>query len=89
METNKWFDLVKFEMEYALKKYGDYHNSHEHLGVLLEEFEEWKDEVKGNTANTPQAIYELIQIAAVALRYAMENGCVKTIAEVQEKRHES
>lgn len=81
------FDLVQKEIDYAAKRFGPFHSSHEHLGVLLEEFEEWKDEVKANTDKMPIALYELIQIAAVALRYVQENGNIEMIQEVQRKRH--
>lgn len=81
------FNLVQKEIDYAAKRFGTFHSSHEHLGVLLEEFEEWKDEVKANTDKMPIALYELIQIAAVALRYVQEHGNIEMIQEVQRKRH--
>ena len=79
--------LIDKEMAYAYRRFGRFHNSHEHLGVLLEEFEEWKDEVKGNTSETSKGLYELIQVAAVALRYVIENGDIDKIALIQNRRH--
>jgi hypothetical protein len=75
-------------MNYAVMKYGEYNTAHEHASVLREEIEEHWQHVKDDTADSPDAIYELIQVAAVALRYAIEHGCVEIVAEVQKKRHE-
>lgn len=81
--------LIEKEMAFASDKYGPYHNSHEHLGVYLEEFEEWKDCVKDNTSESPGALYELIQGAAVCLRYIIENGDAESISRAQTVRHET
>lgn len=77
--------LLSAEMDTAKAKYGPYHNSHEHYAVLQEEVDEWWDAVKGNMADYCQ--YELLQVAAVALRYIMENGDAESIAKVQRMRY--
>ena len=78
--------LLHAEIDKAEKKYGPFHNSHEHYAVLREEVDEWWDAVKGNMADCCQ--YELLQVAAVALRYILENGDAESISEVQRKRYE-
>ena len=80
-------DLVGNEMQFGYKKYGKYHNSHEHYAVLKEELDEYWDDVKANKSETPQAMYELVQVAAVALRYVLERGDLEAIREAQDKRH--
>jgi chromosome segregation and condensation protein ScpB len=74
-------------MQFGYKKYGKYHNSHEHYAVLKEELDEYWDDVKANKSETPQAMYELVQVAAVALRYVLERGDLEAIREVQDKRY--
>ena len=77
--------LIEKEMAFGRKEYGPYHSAHEHYAVLKEEVEEWWDAVKGNMADSCQ--YELLQVAAVALRYIIENGDAESIANVQRMRH--
>jgi hypothetical protein len=81
-------DLLDTEMRHAFNKFGPYHNGHEVYGVLTEELAEFFDHVRDNTANVPQAAYELIQLAAVALRYVIETSGVDEVAKVQEGRWE-
>jgi NTP pyrophosphatase (non-canonical NTP hydrolase) len=73
------------EIAFGREKYGAYHNAHEHYAVLQEEVDEWWEAVKGNAARSCQ--YELLQVAAVALRYILENGVLDQVEYVQEKRH--
>lgn len=82
---NDLLPLLDKEMKTASAKYGPFHNSHEHYAVLQEEVDEWWDAVKGNVADCCQ--YELVQIAAVALRYVIERGDVASISRVQEMRY--
>ena len=81
MTLNDLAPLLDLEMVYGFKKYGPYHTAHEHYAVLQEEVDEWWDAVKGNMADCCQ--YELLQVAAVALRYILENGDAESIAKVQ------
>jgi hypothetical protein len=79
-------DLIVKEMDYGRSKFGPYHNSHEHYAVLQEEVDEWWDAIKGNVSDC--SMYELIQVAAVAMRYVLENNTLD-IAKIQEARHGS
>lgn len=81
------YDLVDSEMAFGKAKYGRYHDAHHQYGALLEEIAEWFDEIRANTEHTPEAMYELVQIASVALRYVLENGDIDEIKAIQEARH--
>ncbi len=62
------YDEIKAEVQRGENKFGTLNSQHEAEGVIREEFEEWWDSVK---ANDPDP-YELIQLAAVAKRAAMQ-----------------
>ena len=85
MTLNDLLPLIDKEMETAYNKYGPYHNSHEHYAVLQEEVDEWFDAIKSNISESCQ--YELLQVAAVALRFIIENGDAESIAHVQTLRY--
>jgi NTP pyrophosphatase (non-canonical NTP hydrolase) len=85
MTINDLLPLLDKEMKTAYYKYGPYHNSHEQYAVLQEEVDEWFDAIKANISESCQ--YELLQIAAVALRFIIENGDAESIAEVQRLRY--
>jgi len=85
MKTEDLLPLLDTEIAFGRDKYGQYHSAHEQYAVLQEEVDEWWDAVKGNMSDCCQ--YELLQIAAVALRYIIENGEVENIASVQRIRH--
>lgn len=76
---------LKKEIDFGRDKHGAYHSPHEHYAVLQEEVDEWWDAIKGNFADV--AHYELLQIAAVALRYILENGDLESIEDRQKRRH--
>lgn len=60
-------EMVNVEWSDISRKYGpEFSSPHELWGVLQEEFEEFKDEIKAN--NPDGVIAELTQVAAVALR---------------------
>lgn len=86
MTLSELTPFLESEIAFGRDKYGKYHNAHEHYAVLQEEVDEWWDAVKGNMADCCQ--YELLQVAAVALRYILENGDAESIANVQRMRHE-
>lgn len=86
MKLSDLTEVLEKEMAWAKEKHGEYHNAHEQYAVMKEEVEEWWDAVKGNYSDS--CLYELVQVAAVALRYVMERGTVESIAWVQNKRHE-
>jgi len=85
MTTTDLLPLLENEISFGRDKYGPYHSAHEQYAVLQEEVDEWFDAIKGNMADCCQ--YELLQVAAVALRYILENGDVDSIANVQRMRH--
>jgi len=87
MQLSELLPLLNIEIKTASVKYGPFHNSHEHYAVLQEEVDEWWDTVKDNTSGTSQSHYELLQVAAVALRYLMENGSAKNIELIQKTRY--
>lgn len=63
------------EVDKAHSKYGKFASDHEVYGVLLEEVDEFWDDVKANQFNP----YELIQIAGI---------CIRRVVEEMEKKHE-
>lgn len=65
------FIEVLAEVRTATKKYGGFASPHEVLGVLDEEFTEFKAEVMQRDFNDFAARGELAQVAAVALRAMM------------------
>ena len=70
-------DAVLVELEKACRKHGAIRNQHELYAVLLEELEEFWDEVKKVQVSaelSPEAIKELVQIAAMGLRGLMDLG---------------
>ena len=85
MELLELMPLLQNEIAFGHALYGDYHNSHEQYAVLQEEVDEWWDAVKRNTDD--KELYELIQVAAVALRYVMERGDAKELQCKQVDRH--
>jgi NTP pyrophosphatase (non-canonical NTP hydrolase) len=85
MTTADLIPLLDAEIAFGRDKYGPYHSAHEQYAVLQEEVDEWFDAIKGNMADCCQ--YELLQVAAVALRYILENGDKESIARVQAIRH--
>jgi len=69
-------DKIYEEILSAIKKYPlGFHSNHEALGVILEEFEELKDEIKREKyfyARTDKQTREAIQLAAMAIRFILD-----------------
>jgi len=69
-------DSIRDELISAIKKYPlGFHSNHEALGVILEEFEELKDEIfreKYFYARTKKQTREAIQVAAMCIRYILD-----------------
>ena len=73
-------DAVLIELEKACRKHGAIRNQHELYAVLLEELQEFWEEVRKAQVSaelSPAAIKELIQIAAMGLRGLMDLGAFK------------
>jgi NTP pyrophosphatase (non-canonical NTP hydrolase) len=63
-------ELVEAEACRGFEQYGPFSSAHEALGVLLEEFNELAEAVRGNSLAAVHR--EAVQVAAVAYRLAME-----------------
>lgn len=68
------FDAVAEEMQEALAKNRPFASAHEGYAILLEEVDELWDEVKKKSSkrDTVNMTKECIQIAACALRFALD-----------------
>ena len=61
--------MVEHELAKARAKHPPMHSAHEAHSTILEEFEEWWDHVKAESAG-PDAVKELAQVAAMCQRAA-------------------
>lgn len=69
---NAMADLLD-EIDRAITKHPEsFVSPHEGYSIILEELDELWEHVKGNTGRSPEAYKEAIQIAATAMRYAMQ-----------------
>jgi hypothetical protein len=64
---------VFLETKSALRKHGPQHSPHEGIAVLQEEVDELWDEIKANRGRQASARAEAIQVAAMAVRYVLDN----------------
>jgi hypothetical protein len=62
------------ELIRACRRFGPMHSPREAIAVIEEEFLELREHVYGNTGRSPAAMVEAIQLAAMALRYALDLG---------------
>lgn len=82
-DTAALFDLSEFdarvkgllviagrELTKAQKKFAPFNSGHEGKAVIEEELDELWEHVKANDSDGPEAFWEAIQVAAMALRYA-------------------
>ena len=74
MYTDMAFEQVREELKMATIKFGSFASPHEGLSIILEEFEELKQEVFKNTdSHNIQAMRkEAVQVAAMALRFIVD-----------------
>jgi len=63
---------VARELGRACAKFAPMHGPHEGYAVILEELDELWHHVKDNTGRSAEARAEAIQVAAMALRYALD-----------------
>lgn len=70
--TDQAFAEVYEEFGRAEKLFPPFHSAHEGYGVILEELGEVWDEIKVN--NKEKAREEMIQVAAMAIRFIVDLG---------------
>lgn len=68
--------LVAIELAAARASHSDMHTLHHALGVILEEFEAFKDEIKRKVRVPSSVVRELVQIASSCQRAAEDLGWV-------------
>lgn len=70
----KLTDMLLYELSRARKHHSRFNSAHEGYAVILEELDELKEEVwkKSADRDVGQMRREAIQIAAMALRFALE-----------------
>lgn len=65
-------DAALAELVRATGKFARFNSPHEGWAVIREELDELWEHVKANTGQSPDAGFEAIQVAAMALRYAYD-----------------
>lgn len=65
---------VFIETQKAIEKHGSQSSPHEGYAVLLEELDELWDEIKADRGRMASARKEAIQVAAMAVRYVLDNN---------------
>ncbi len=78
MNHQEEWDSLRYEISKANDRWGRPASSHETLGVLLEEFNEFAEAVHAN--DTAAAEAEALQVAAVAMRFVLH----RTVREDRE-----
>lgn len=66
--------LVADELSNAQVKFGPMVSAHEGYAVILEELDELWQHVKVGDGETTPALFEAVQVAAMALRYVLDLG---------------
>jgi len=81
-----WREFVKGELANARKKHGSYTSAHEAYAVLLEEVDEFWEEVRFKRQHRDPArmLRELVQIATVAERAAYDLKLIEEVPECSE-----
>lgn len=63
---------VLAELAEARQRFAPMHSPHEGISVIHEEFRELREHVYAETGRSAEARAEAIQLAAMAMRYALE-----------------
>ena len=66
------WEEVSDELYRAMDRFAPMHSPHEGHSVIREELDELWEHVRADSGNSPSARKEAIQIAAMALRYALD-----------------
>ena len=61
-------DVIK-EIQYAEKRFGEFHSSHEGYAIIAEELDELWDEVKKHSHDYHAEYIEAKQVACTAIRF--------------------
>jgi len=86
MVLNTALDMVRTEVERATRLYPALNSGHEGYAVIREELDELWDEVKKSKTSVPQsnaACVEALQVAAMAVRFALDLCDVEHAATVE------
>ena len=83
MSLDFTLEIVKHEVNTAMKKFPPFHSAHEGFAILKEEVDELWTEIKAN--NRYNMLNECIQVAAMAVRFLVD---IKTQEQVDNARGE-
>ena len=76
-ERPQFLELVEIELDEATEKYGPIASTHEAYAIMQEELDEFWQLVKERRAFGTKALGELVQIAAMAYRTAIDEGLAR------------
>ena len=76
-ERPQFLELVEIELDKATEQYGPIASTHEAYAIMQEELDEFWDLVKERRAAGAEALSELVQIAAMAYRTAIDEGLAR------------
>lgn len=79
-------DIVR-ELTSATDRYGEFHSTHEGYAVILEEMDELWEKIKQRRGDSAAAYGELIQVAAMCVRYAIDLVPDETIKTFRGRTH--
>lgn len=65
-------DMIRWELEAAVKKFGPFNSAHEGYAVIKEELDELWDEVKDKNSTGEALAEEAIQVGAMAARFLID-----------------
>lgn len=76
--ANEFMRQIEAEVVLARAKFpAGFHSAHEAYGVILEELDEFWDEVRQQRQDPSRLLRELIQTAAMCMRAAEDLGLIK------------
>jgi hypothetical protein len=75
------FREIEDELNFAVKKFGDFSSVHEGYAVLKEEIDELWDEIKNKNSTRERMREEAIQVAAMAVKFITFIDSAPTLQE--------